>query len=292
MTPLRQRMIEDMNLRNLAPRTVQVYVERVAKFAQHYGKSPEKLGAADVRAYLVHLVHNRHVSWSYYNQALCALRFVYNITLGKDWILKSIVCPKQEKKLPVVLSPAEVSQFFQAITNLKHRAILMTAYAAGLRVSEVVALRVEDIDSRRMVIRVRQAKGRKDRYVMLSSRLLDLLREYWKARRRRPELRSSPWLFPGQNPDRPMTSKPVHNACKAVREASGLSKRVTVHMLRHSFATHLLEAGTDIRTIQVLLGHRSIKTTALYTHVSTATLEATHSPLDRLDSPQRGDQTT
>jgi integrase/recombinase XerD len=292
MTPLRQRMIEDMNLRNLAPRTVQVYVERVAKFAQHYGKSPEKLGAADVRAYLVHLVHNRHVSWSYYNQALCALRFVYNITLGKDWILKSIVCPKQEKKLPVVLSPAEVSQFFQAITNLKHRAILMTAYAAGLRVSEVVALRVEDIDSRRMVIRVRQAKGRKDRYVMLSSRLLDLLREYWKARRRRPELRSSPWLFPGQNPDRPMTSKPVHNACKAVREASGLSKRVTVHTLRHSFATHLLEAGTDIRTIQVLLGHRSIKTTALYTHVSTATLEATHSPLDRLDSPQRGDQAT
>ena len=232
------------------------------------------------------------VSWSYYNQALCALRFVYNITLGKDWILKSIVCPKQEKKLPVVLSPAEVGQFFQAITNLKHRAILMTAYAAGLRVSEVVALRVEDIDSQRMVIRVRQAKGRKDRYVMLSPRLLDLLREYWKARRRRPDLRSNPWLFPGQNPDRPMTSKPVHMACKAVREASGLSKHVTVHTLRHSFATHLLEAGTDIRTIQVLLGHRSIKTTALYTHVSTATLEATHSPLDRLDDPHRGDQTS
>ena len=186
---------------------------------------------ADVRAYLVHLVQNRHVSWSYYNQALCALRFVYNITLGKDWILKSIVCPKQEKKLPVVLSPAEVGQFFQAITNLKHRAILMTAYAAGLRVSEVVSLRVEDIDSRRMVIRVRQAKGRKDRYVMLSPRLLDLLREYWKACRRRPALRSSPWLFPGQVPDRPMTSTPVHMACKAIREASGLSKLVTVHTL-------------------------------------------------------------
>ena len=165
-----------------APRTVQVYVERVAKFAKHFGKSPEKLGAADVRAYLIHLVHQRRVSWSYYNQALCALRFLYNVTLGKDWIVKSIVCPKQEKKLPVVLSPAEVCQFFQAITNLKHRAILMTAYAAGLRVSEVVALRVEDIDSQRMVIRVRQANGRKDRYVMLSPRLLDLLREYWKAR--------------------------------------------------------------------------------------------------------------
>jgi site-specific recombinase XerD len=283
-------MIEDMNLRNLAPRTVQVYVERVVKFAQHFGKSPDTLDAADVRAYLVYLVHKRRVSWSYYNQTLCALRFLYNVTLGKDWIVKSIVCPKQEKKLPVILSPAEVCQFFQAITNLKHRAILMTAYAAGLRVSEVVALRVEDIDSRRMVIRIRQAKGRKDRYVMLSPRLLDILREYWKGRPR-PELRSSPWLFPGTTTDRPMTSNPVQRACRTVCEASGLSKRVTVHTLRHSFATHLLESGTDIRTIQVLLGHRNIKTTALYTHVSTATLEATHSPLDRLDVAYRGGQT-
>ncbi len=167
------------------------------------------MGPAEVRAYLVHLVHKRHVSWSYYNQALFALRFLYNVTLGKDWIVKSIVCPKQEKKLPVVLSPSEVGQFFRAITNLKHRAILMTAYASGLRVSEVVALRVEDIDSQRMVIRVQQVKGRKDRYVMLSPRLLDLLREYWKARRRRPNVRSSPWLFPGQDPTRPMTAKSV-----------------------------------------------------------------------------------
>jgi site-specific recombinase XerD len=290
MTPLRQRMIEDMNLRNLAPRTVTVYVERVAKFAQYFGKSPEKLGLADVRAYLVHLVQKRHVSWSYYNQALCALRFLYNVTLGRAWIVKGIVCPKQEKKLPVVLSPAEVGQFFRVIENIKHRAILMTAYAAGLRVSEVVALRVEHIDSQRMVIRVRQAKGRKDRYVMLAPRLLDLLREYWKARRQQPNVRTSPWLFPGQDPARPMTAKSVHAACKAACEASGLSKRVTVHTLRHSFATHLLEYGTDIRTIQVLLGHRNIKTTALYTHVSTATLEATHSPLDRLDDPHRGAQ--
>ncbi len=156
-------------------------------------------------------------------------------------------------------------------------------------VSEVVALHVEDIDSRRMVIRIHQAKGRKDRYVMLSPRLLELLREYWKVCRRQSENRSSPWLFPGQNPDRPMTSKPVHDACRNVREASGLSKRVTVHTLRHSFATHLLETGTDIRTIQILLGHRSIKTTALYTHVSKATLEATQSPLDRLDDLHRGD---
>lgn len=290
MTPLRQRMIEDMNLRNLASRTIDVYVDRVAKFARYFGKSPEQLGTADVRAYLLYLVHERHVSWSYYNQALCALRFLYNVTLGKEWILRSIVCPKGEKKLPVVLSPAEVSQFFLAITNLKHRAIFMTAYAAGLRVSEVVALRVEDIDSRRMVIRVRQAKGRKDRYVMLSPRLLELLREYWKTSRKRQVHRSSPYLFPGAHADRPMTSTPVHIACKAAREASGLSKHVTTHTLRHSFATHLLENGTDIRTIQVLLGHRNIKTTALYTHVSTATLEATQSPLDRLDDPHRGDQ--
>ncbi len=256
---------------------------------QHSASRPRSWGRP-MSALLGLPVHKRYAVE--HNQALCALRFLYNVTLGKDWIVKSIVCPKQEKKLPVVLSPAEVCQFFQAITNLKHRAILMTAYAAGLRVSEVVALRVEDIDSKRMVIRVRQDKGRKDRYVMLSPRLLDLLREYWKARRRRPELRSSPWLFPGQNPDRPMTSKPVHDACRTVRESSGLSKRVTVHTLRHSFATHLLEAGTDIRTIQVLLGHRSIKTTALYNHVSTAKLEATHSPLDRLDDPHRGDQTS
>jgi|BogFormECP12_OM2_1039638.scaffolds.fasta_scaffold09451_2 integrase/recombinase XerD len=291
MTPLRRRMTEDMQLRNLSPKTIRVYVERVAKFARHFGRSPERLGKTEVRSYLVHLVHERHLSWSYYNQTLCALRFLYNVTLGKDWVLQSIVCPKQEKRLPVVLSPAEVVQFFQAVTHLMYRAILMTAYAAGLRVSEVVALRVEDIDSQRMVIRVRQAKGRKDRYVMLSTRLLDLLREYWKAHRRGRANRSSPWLFPGQNPDRPISATSVHMACKAARETAGLGKHVTVHTLRHSFATHLLEGGTDLRTIQVLLGHRNIKTTALYTHVSTATLKATQSPLDRLDSPSHDEPT-
>ena len=163
MTPLRRRMTEDMQLRNLSPKTIRVYVERVAKFARHFGRSPERLGKTEVRSYLVHLVHERHLSWSYYNQTMCALRFLYNVTLGKDWIVKSIVCPKQEKKLPVVLSPTEVSQFLLAIKNIKHRAILMTAYAAGLRVSEVVALHVDDIDSQRMVIRIRQAKGQKDR---------------------------------------------------------------------------------------------------------------------------------
>jgi integrase/recombinase XerD len=282
MTPLRQRMIEDMRLRNFAPRTIQVYVERVVTFAKHFGKSPDRLGAADVRAYLLFLINEKHASWSYYNQALAALRFLYRVTLGRKWVLDGIVCPKQQKKLPVVLSLAEVLQFFEAIPNLKHRAIVMTAYAAGLRVSEVVALRVDDIDSRRMVIRIRQAKGRKDRYVMLSPRLLELLREYWKA------ARPNPYLFPGQDPDKPIHPHTVQQVCRDARQAAGLSKKVTVHCLRHSFASHLLESGTDIRTIQILLGHRSLSTTAIYTHVSTAALEATRSPLDRLMPPKEG----
>jgi integrase/recombinase XerD len=282
MTPLRRCMIEDMKLRNFAPRTIQVYVERVATFAKHFGKSPEHLGAAQVRAYLLFLIQEKHASWSYYNQAVCALRFLYGVTLGKPSILDGVVCPKQEKKLPVVLSPSEVVQFFQAITNLKHRAMLMTAYAAGLRVSEVAALRVTDIDSRRMVIRIRQAKGRKDRYVMLSPRLLEVLREYWKA------ARPTEYLFPGSDPERPICTRTVNQACRDACQAAGLSKRVTVHTLRHSFATHLLESGSNIRIIQVLLGHRSLRTTAVYTHVSAAALEATTSPLDRLEPSQGG----
>jgi integrase/recombinase XerD len=282
MTPLRQRMIEDMKLRNYAPRTIQVYVERVATFAKHFGKSPERLAAAEVRAYLLSLVQEKHASWSYYGQALCALRFLYRVTLGRKWVLNGIVSPKKQKTLPVVLSPDEVAQFFAAVDGLKHRAILMTAYAAGLRVSEVVALRADDIDSRRMVIRIRQAKGHKDRYVMLSPRLLAVLREYWKA------ARPTQFLFPGNAPERPVTPRTVEKACRDAQEAAGLGKRVTVHTLRHSFATHLLEAGTDIRTIQLLLGHRSLRTTAVYTHVSAAALGATQSPLDRLVAPTEG----
>ena len=223
------------------------------------------------------MIEQRRSSWSYYNQNLQALRFLYNVTLGRDWVLKHIVCPKRPKRLPVVLSGEELVRFFAAISSLKHRASLMTAYAAGLRVSEVAALRVEDIDSRRMVIHVREGKGSKDRYVMLSPKLLGLLRAYWKAAR--PRL----WLFPGGNADRPITPSAVRKACQRAREAAGLGKHVTVHTLRHSFATHLLEAGTDLRTIQVLLGHHSPRTTAVYTHVSPAAVRATVSPLDRLD---------
>jgi site-specific recombinase XerD len=276
MTPLRQRMIEDLKLRNLAPRTIQSYVSRVAAFARHFGRSPEDLGRDEVRSYLLHLVQERHVCWSTYNQTVAGLRFLYEVTLGREGVLVRIACPKQPKKLPVVLSLEEVARLFAAVVGLKHRALLMTAYAAGLRISEVVALRVDDIDSQRMVLRVRQGKGRKDRYVMLSPRLLALLREYWKA------ARPAEWLFPGDIPGQHLTASTVHRVCVQAGRDAGLGKHVTVHTLRHSFATHLLEAGTDIRTIQVLLGHRNLKTTAIYTHVSPIAVETTQSPLDRL----------
>jgi site-specific recombinase XerD len=283
MTPLRRRMIDDMTLRNFAPGTISVYVHCVARFAQHFGQSPDRLGPEDVRAYLLHLIQERRVSWSYYNQNLQALRFLYNTTLGRDWVLQHLACPKRPQRLPVVLGADEVVRFFAAVGSLKYRAVLMTAYAAGLRLSEVATLRVEDIDSQRMVLRVRQGKGRQDRYVMLSPRLLQVLRQYWKAARPRT------WLFPGRDPDRPISAHAVMKACRRAREEAGLEKRVTVHTLRHSFATHLLEAGTDLRTIQVLLGHRSPRTTALYTHVSPAALRATASPLDRLDLQAGGE---
>ena len=234
MTPLRQRMIEDMRLRNYADKTIEVYVERVATFAKHFGKSPERLDAADVRAYLLFLIQEKNASWSYYGQAICALRLLYRVTLGKNWVVEGVASPRKGQKLPVVLSLDEVTQFFEGIAGLKHRAILMTAYAAGLRISEVVGLRVADIDSRRMTIRICQGKGRKDRDVMLSPRLLVVLRAYWKA------TRPTDWLFPGNVPGRPITDGSVHRICVRAALTAGLDKHVTIHTLRHSFATHLL----------------------------------------------------
>jgi site-specific recombinase XerD len=269
-------MIEDMKLRNFAPRTIQSYITRVARFARHFARSPDALGRDEVRSYLIHLVEDKHVCWRIYNQTVAGLRFLYEVTLGREEVMVRIACPKQPKRLPVVLSLEEVTRLFAAIIGLKHRAILMTTYAAGLRISEVVSLRVDDIDSQRMVIRVRQAKGHRDRYVMLSPRLLALLREYWKV------ARPAEWLFPGDIPGRPLTTSTVYRVCVQAARDAGLGKHVTVHTLRHSFATHLLEAGTDIRTIQVLLGHRNLKTTAVYTDVSPIAVETTRSPLDRL----------
>ena len=279
MTPLRKRMIEDMRLRNMSVKTQYTYVAAVARFALYFNKSPHLLEPEQIRAYLIYLVEEKRVSWSFYNQTVCALRFLYRVTLGKEWSIDYIPYCKGEKHLPVVLSLEEVSRFFESIKSIKYRAVLMTAYAAGLRLSEVAHLCVSDIDSKRMVIHVRQGKGKKDRYVMLSDRLLKLLREYWK------QTRPLNWLFPGKTRDKPVALTCVQKACRSAAFAAGIGKSVTVRSLRHSFATHLLESGTDIRTIQMLLGHRSLQTTARYTHVSNKAIASTKSPIDLLVSP-------
>jgi site-specific recombinase XerD len=275
MTPLRRRMIEDMNIRNLSPATQRCYLHAVAKFSRHFNCSPERLGLAEVRTYQVHLV-DTGASWQAFNQSVCALRFFYGVTLGRPAMVERIPYARKLQQLPVVLSADEVARFLAAVPNLKHRMALTTAYAAGLRVSEVVRLKIADIDSRRMLIRVEQGKGGKDRYVMLSTQLLIMLRNYWQA------TRPSHWLFPGQNQSRHLDPSGLQVTCRAARAAVEFRKPVTMHTLRHSFATHLLEAGTDIRTIQVLLGHRDLSTTTRYAQVAITTIGSTQSPLDRL----------
>ncbi len=275
LSPLRRRMIEDMTVRNLSPATQRSYLNAVSKFSRYFGCSPDRLGLEDVHAFQVHLVANG-ISWAGLNQIVCALRFFYGVTLGLGDIPERIAYAREPQKLPVVLSADEVVRFLEAVASLRSRTALTTVYAAGLRVSEVVRLAVADIDSKRMVIRVEQGKGGKDRYVMLSPQLLRILRVY--GRLTRPER----WLFPGRDQDRPLDPQVLHAACKSARVAAGLVKHVTVHTLRHSFATHLLENGTDVRIIQVLLGHANLQSTARYTRVATRTISTTPSPLDRL----------
>jgi integrase/recombinase XerD len=275
MTPLRQRMLEDMQVRNLAPNTQHAYLDNVARFARHFGRSPAELGPEEIRAYQVYLIRERHLAPSSLEIAVCALRFLYTVTLHKGWPVDAVIpAPKKPRRLPVVLSPEEILHFLACVPALKHRAILTTCYAAGLRVSEVVHLRPTDIDSRRMVIRVDQGKGQRDRYVMLSPTLLDTLRDWWRVDRPRR------WLFPGESADQPITTHAVREACQRARRRSQLPKPVTPHGLRHAFAVHLLEAGTDVRTIQLLLGHRSLDTTARYLRIATTKVCATPSPLD------------
>ena len=276
MTPLRQRMIEDMRVRNLSVTTQKVYIDQVAKFAKHFGKSPALLGPEEVRTYQVLLVCTKKLSWSAFNVAVCALRFLYQHTLHADWAFEKIPYAKKPRKRPVILSMDEVCAFLTAISNLKHRVAVMMAYATGLRTSEVLHLRIGDIDSKRMMIRVNQGKWRTDRDVFLSPTLLAWLRAYWKISR------PQNYLFPGRKPDQPLSAHTLHKAIYRARRYSGTSKTVTMRMLRHSFATHLLESGTNIRIIQALLGHRSLNTTAIYTHVSRSTVCAAQSPLESL----------
>ena len=277
MSPLRRRMIEDMQIRNLAANTQRVYVAHLVRFACYFRKSPDLLGPAEIRAYLVHLTQERRLATSSIIVTVSALRFFYTVTLKRAWIIEDdIPAGRQAKKLPVVLSQEEVARFLGAVENLKHRVILTICYTTGLRISEAVRLKPAAIDSQRMVIRVEHGKGRKDRYIMLPPRLLNMLRDYW--RRTRP----GEWLFPGRYPGQPVSPLSIDRTCREVSQQCGIGKPVAPHALRHAFAVHLLEAGTDLRTIQLLLGHRNLSTTAQYLMIATSKVCATASPLDTL----------
>ncbi len=279
MSPLRRRMIEDMTIRKFAPKTQHDYLQRVKNFTTYLGRSPDTASSEDVRRYQLHLTASG-VGVPTVNQTVSTLRFFFKVTLGRPDLVERTAFVHEPRKLPVVLSPEEVARLLEAAPALKYKAALSVAYGAGLRVSEVVALKVSDIDSKRMVIRIEQGKGRKDRYVMLSPHLLELLRAWWRA------ARPQGWLFPGRNPVQPMTTRQLNRACHAAADMAEIGKPVSMHTLRHSFATHLLEQNIDIRVIQVLLGHVKLDTTALYTRVATKTIQQVKSPLDRITLTQ------
>jgi len=283
MTPLRQRILEDMQIRNYSPHTIDGYLRYVAQFAKHFHTSPDRLDAEHIRTYQLHLLHQQ-ASKSIFIQTVCALRFFYETTLGRPWMVEYIPYPKKPKTLPVILSRDEVKALILATNHLKHRAILATLYATGVRVSELCQLQGTDIDSTRMVIRVRQGKGQRDRQVMLSPNLLPLLRRYWKLY----QLHS--WLFPGHRVSEPITRMGVTHICRQAGTAAKLKKTIHPHLLRHAFATHLLEAGVDLRRIQLLMGHASLRSTSLYLHVAANAVHATDSPLDALTFPVDVDQ--
>src|SRR3954452_9811023 len=278
ISPLRQRMIEDMSIRQFGEKTRRDYIRQVREFAAFLGRSPDRAEPEDLRRYQLHLA-SLGASYGRMNLAGTALRFFFHVTLGRAGFGDRMARIPSPERLPVVLSPKEVALLRAHAPRLKYRAALSVAYGCGLRVSEITNLKVADIDSARMLIRVEQGKGRKDRFVMLSPDLLDLLRQWWRVKRPRG------WLFPGQQPAQPITTRQLNRACHAAADAAKLDKRVSMHTLRHSFATHLLERKTDIRVIQVLLGHRKLDTTALYTRVALKTIRAVTSPLALLAPP-------
>jgi integrase/recombinase XerD len=280
MTYLRQRMSEDMQVRNLSPNTQLSYIQQVSLFARYFRKSPAILGPEDIRTYQLYLTNVKNLAIGSILIAVAALRFLYKVTLHKNWAFADIIpAPKKPQKLPIVLSPEEVLQFLGCVQSIKHYTILTTCYAAGLRISEAIRLKPTHIDSQRMVVRVEQGKGQKDRYVMLSSKLLEILRNWWRVGK--PEV----WLFPGDFPGEHISKDAVEQACQKAHRRCGISKPITPHSLRHAFAVHLLESGTDVRTIQLLLGHRSLATTARYLRIATSKVCSTTSPLDLLPHP-------
>ena len=280
MTSLRRQMIEDMQIRNLAVKTQEAYIQQVSLFARHFKKSPELLGPEQIRAYQIYLTNEKKLATGSIAIAIAALRFLYRVTLKKDWSFAEIIpAPKVPKTLPIILSPEEVVQFLDRVMSRKHRAVLTTCYAAGLRISEAVALTPHAIDSKRMVLRVEQGKGQKDRYVMLSPKLLEILRVWWRVEKPKD------WLFAGDMPGRHITRGAVNRECQKAHRICKIPKPITPHSLRHAFAVHLLEQGTDVRTIQLLLGHRSLATTAKYLRIATSKVCSTSSPLDLLPRP-------
>ena len=276
ISPLRQRMIDDMTARRFKEKVQKDYVRHVRTFAAFLGRSPDTATSEDLRRFQLHLAQQQ-IGAPTINAAIAALRFFFTVTLERPDLVRLLRTVNEPRKAPVVLSQEEVARPLEAAPGLKYKAALSVAYGAGLRVSEVANLKVSDIDRERMTLRVEQGKGQRDRTVMLSPRLLELLREWWRAAR--PPV----WLFPGQNPINPITARQLNRAVTAAKDLAGISKRVSPHTLRHSFATHLLEQGVDIRVIQVLFGHAKLETTALYTRVAVSTIRDVKSPLDRLE---------
>lgn len=279
MTILRQRMIDDLKLRNYSPRTIETYVSRVVGFAKFHQRSPALLGPEDVRCYQLHLL-DAGTSWSVFNQTVCALKFLYRVTLKVGWPVEQIPYGRKPRPLPVVLSQDEVVRLIEAVPQAVCRMALLTTYAVGLRISETVALRAEHLDSARMLVHIEQGKGQKPRLVPLSEVLLRSLRSYWRVQR--PRVPGSLWLFPSDDPTKPIHVTTIEKACQRARVTAGLSKHATPHTLRHCYATHTLEAGVDLRTVQALLGHANLSTTAIYTHVQRKLVTATRSPLDAI----------
>jgi site-specific recombinase XerD len=275
VSPLRRRMIEDMTIRKLAAKTQQAYIRTIKNFASFLGRSPETASFEDVRRFQLHLAANG-ADTPAFNHTVSALRFFFRVTLKRHAIVEHTTFIHEPRKLPVVLSPEEMARLLNAAPGLKYKAALSVAYGAGLRAAEVVSLKVSDIDSKRMILRVEQGKGHQDRNVMLSASLLELLRAWWRAER------PQGWLFPGRDPAQPMTTRQLNRACHAAAEAAGIEKNVSPHTLRHSFATHLLEQNVDVRVIQVLLGHAKLDSTALYTRVATKTIQQVMSPLEHI----------
>ncbi len=282
MRPLRQKMINDMKIHRLSLKTQECYVSAVAGFAKFYNESPDRISQEKIQSYLLHVLDERKMSWSTCNVILSGLKFFYTQTLGMDAMQFRLPPRKRQKHLPEILSPGELERLFASAATPKQRVLLMTTYAAGLRVSEAVRLKLTDIDSSRMMIRVEQGKGCKDRYTVLSSRLLKELRLYWS--RHRP----SPWLFPGKDRNRPMPIGTAQKIYYHAKDRAGITRGRGIHTLRHCFATHLLEAGVDLPTIQSLMGHGSIVTTMIYVRVTKKKLGSTQSPLDLLKVPEAG----